>query len=134
MAEHKNLIPWEPGQSGNPAGRPKGSRHKITEAFLRDFFEAWEAFGRPALVAAAWKDPVAFVKVAASLLPKEFRIEATVSDMTDEQLDARIRGIVDAFGEAIGLASAGEGGLGDAAGRTEAPARADQAPPVSTLQ
>jgi Family of unknown function (DUF5681) len=24
--------PWKPGQSGNPAGRPKGARHKTTLA------------------------------------------------------------------------------------------------------
>ncbi len=25
---------WKPGQSGNPAGRPKGVRHKLANAFL----------------------------------------------------------------------------------------------------
>lgn len=25
-----NLIPWEPGQSGNPDGRPKGSKNRST--------------------------------------------------------------------------------------------------------
>ena len=28
----KQLTPWRPGQSGNPAGRPKGSRHKALMA------------------------------------------------------------------------------------------------------
>jgi hypothetical protein len=28
--------PFLPGQSGNPRGRPKGSRHKLSEAFLAD--------------------------------------------------------------------------------------------------
>jgi hypothetical protein len=75
---------YKPGQSGNPKGRPKGSRNKINEAFLRDFYEAWEAFGRPALLAAAWTKPADFVKVAASLLPKE--IEATVRTLKAESL------------------------------------------------
>jgi hypothetical protein len=75
---------FKPGQSGNPKGRPKGSRNKINEAFLRDFYEAWEAMGRPAGVAAAWTDPVAFVRVAAGLLPKE--LEATVRNLTAKDL------------------------------------------------
>ena len=27
---------WKPGQTGNPLGRPKGSRDTINEAFLKD--------------------------------------------------------------------------------------------------
>ena len=89
---------FKPGQSGNPKGRPKGSRNKINEAFLRDFYEAWEAFGRPALLAAAWTEPATFVKVAASLLPKEMHIKDTTFDeMSDDELAtvlAAVRGIV----------------------------------------
>ncbi len=28
----KQVGRWQPGQSGNPAGRPKGARHKVTQA------------------------------------------------------------------------------------------------------
>jgi hypothetical protein len=28
----KQLTPWQPGQSGNPSGRPKGSRNRTTLA------------------------------------------------------------------------------------------------------
>ena len=28
--------PWKPGESGNPAGRPKGSRNKLSEEFIAD--------------------------------------------------------------------------------------------------
>jgi hypothetical protein len=48
--------------------------------------------------------------VIASLLPKEFKIETT-SDLTDEQLDARIRT----------LANLVEVGIGEPAGGAEAP-------------
>ena len=34
----ENLVPFEKGQSGNPAGRPRGSKNKIT--ILREMLEA----------------------------------------------------------------------------------------------
>lgn len=84
----KALTQWKPGQSGNPNGRPTGSRHKIAESFLRDFYEAWEAFGRPALLAAAWSKPHEFVKVAASLLPKELHVrQSPLEEMDDAEID-----------------------------------------------
>ena len=32
MANEKNLIPYQKGQSGNPKGRPKGSKNRSTIA------------------------------------------------------------------------------------------------------
>ena len=32
----KSSTSWQAGESGNPAGRPKGSRDTINEAFLKD--------------------------------------------------------------------------------------------------
>jgi len=36
--------------SGNPAGRPIGSRHRLAEQFIRDAYELWKAEGPAALV------------------------------------------------------------------------------------
>jgi len=69
----KNLF--KPGQSGNPAGRPKGARHKFTTQFFEDFHEAWKEYGKPALEEAVQKDPVAFVNAAARLMPKEIDVD-----------------------------------------------------------
>jgi hypothetical protein len=88
----RGLIPWKPGQSGNPKGRPQGSRNKLSEDFLADLHESWLAFGKPALMTAAWTDPVAYVRVVASLMPKELEACTTVhmERMSDAQLKAMI--------------------------------------------
>src|SRR5262245_4879615 len=94
VREHRQrgLIPWKPGQSGNPAGRPKGSRNKLSEEFFQDLCDAWQAFGKPALETMAMLYPVEFVRLVASLIPKE--PEATtatpVERLSDAQLDAMI--------------------------------------------
>lgn len=64
-------MAFKPGQSGNPAGKPKGARNKLQEAFWKDFAGAWEQHGASALLKVATEDPATFVKVAASVMPKE---------------------------------------------------------------
>lgn len=40
-----NPKPWQPGQSGNPAGRPKGSRNRAT--VMRELLELHESMKNP---------------------------------------------------------------------------------------
>ena len=72
--------PWQfkPGQSGNPAGRPKGSRQKLAESFLADLAEHWQANGKQALQEAYEKNPVEYVRVVASLLPKNVAVDVDI--------------------------------------------------------
>lgn len=101
---------FKPGQSGNPAGKPKGSRHALGEAFVKALHDDFAAHGVSVIEAVRREKPDQYMKVVASLLPKEFKIETT-SDLTDEQLDARIRT----------LANLVEIGIGQPAGGAEAP-------------
>lgn len=94
---------------GNP-GKPKGSRHALGEAFVKALHDDFEKHGVGTLARVREERPQDYMKVVASLLPKEFKIETT-SDLTDEQLDARIRQ----------LATALEIGISDASGGSQAP-------------
>lgn len=62
---------FKPGQSGNPAGRPKGARSKLGEAFLRELLSDFEAHGAETIAKVRTERPQDYVKVVASVLPKE---------------------------------------------------------------
>ena len=62
---------FEPGQSGNPNGRPKGSRHKLSESFLAAFYADFEKFGPKAIEDTRNKNPAEYVRAAVALLPKQ---------------------------------------------------------------
>ena len=95
--------PWKAGQSGNPAGRPPGTRVKFSEDFLRDFHTAWEAHGKAALEKVATKDPVAFVRAATAILPKQLNVKRD-SDLPEEKRKELIAEIIARIGETAILA------------------------------
>jgi hypothetical protein len=77
-------MAFKKGQSGNPAGKPKGARQKLTEAFLKDLTQVWADKGPDALRVVATEDPATLIRVIASIMPKE--AELTVRNLSAKQL------------------------------------------------
>ena len=63
--------PFPPGQSGNLAGRPKGSRNRLTDTFLNALTEDFAAHGSGAIAELRRSDVATYLKLIAVLLPKE---------------------------------------------------------------
>jgi len=87
-AKHLDAFKWEPGKSGNPKGRPKGSRNKLGEAFVSAMQDDFLEHGPTVIQQVRTEKPADYLKIIASILPKEFKIERIEDDLTDEQFDA----------------------------------------------
>ena len=83
---------WQPGESGNPAGRLRGSRNKLSEevicALLRDFRE----HGQKAIAKVRREQPGVYLRCLTLLVPREHKAEHSnaIKDMTDEQIERSI--------------------------------------------
>ena len=73
---------WRPGQSGNPSGRPKGSRNKLSESFLQALADDFEQHGREVVETVRMTRPHEYLKIVAAVLPKQMEIERDKSDIT----------------------------------------------------
>lgn len=65
--------PWQfqPGQSGNPAGRTPGSRNRLSENFLKAMADDFDKHGVAAIKEVRENDPAKYLTVVAQLVPKE---------------------------------------------------------------
>jgi hypothetical protein len=110
-SQQRGLIPFKPGQSGNPAGRPVGSRNKLAETFLADVLTEWETHGAAAISEMREKSAADFCKMVASLCPKEMTLNVNNEiEMTDDELRERIRSLAGYLAPFLaGNGSAGEG-------------------------
>jgi Family of unknown function (DUF5681) len=83
--------PFRPGQSGNPAGRPKGARSKLSESFLKALSEDFDSNGIDVIEKVRSDRPHEYLKIVAAVLPKQMQLEdltpkRRAEDLTDDEL------------------------------------------------
>ena len=89
---------WQPGQSGNPKGRPKGSKNKLGEDFIKDVLGDWQEQGRAVIEKVREERPADYLKVVASLIPRDINFSGTDDgfdaqwkDLSDEELASHFK-------------------------------------------
>lgn len=91
-----------PGNSGGP-GRTRGARNKLGEAFVADMLADWEKNGAETIKKVRADRPQDYLKVVASILPKELNLKiGELEELSDEELDRRIKQLAVAVADEIG--------------------------------
>jgi hypothetical protein len=85
-----NLDPKWYGANGTGQGRPLGSRNRLSQRFLDDVLVKWEKHGAAALEQMRWRDPVAFCRMVAAIVPNQLQIDVTRSSLSPEQREELI--------------------------------------------
>jgi hypothetical protein len=94
--EHDKRGRFIAGNSGN-GGRPKGSRNKLGEEFVATLQADFMAHGAGVVERVRIEQPAAYLKVIASVIPKELVVNSNpIDELSDEQL-AVLVDIVEAF-------------------------------------
>jgi hypothetical protein len=92
-------TPFPPGVSGNPNGRPVGSRSAFSQAFMRDLAASWHRDGAKVLDRVVKDNPSGYFAVCARLLPTE--VSATIEQTTPRGLDAADMSILRAIKQSL---------------------------------
>src|SRR5687767_7345543 len=95
--QNQHLKPIKPGEVRNPTGRPKGSRNKLSEAFLQAFADDFERYGKEVIEKVRTERPHDYLKVIATVTPRRMEIEdatpmRSASELTDDELAGIIQG------------------------------------------
>ena len=105
-SKHVNGRMWPPGVSGNPNGRPVGSRTVFSQSFLKDLASVWTERGRAAMEKTAIDQPTVFFATCARLIAE---VKLTIAQTLPSNLSMEdwqvMREIIAAVRQAIPDAS-----------------------------
>jgi hypothetical protein len=87
LAAVRAATQFKPGNGG----RPKGSRNRLGEAFISALQADFKEHGDEAIRRTREEKPAEYVKVLASLLPKEVEIKRPFEDLSDDELHNAIQ-------------------------------------------
>ena len=88
--EGKQMSLFEKGRP-KTGGRMKGTRNKLSVCFVEALAKDFEQHGEDVIRIVRVEHPNEYIKVVASLLPKEFEItDSRLHDISDEELDVFI--------------------------------------------
>jgi hypothetical protein len=88
---------WKPGESGNPAGRPQGTRNRYSEDVLTVLANDWAAGGADVVARVRATDPSTYLRVVASILPKDVlvNVQQSVPGNLQPEAWASLRRVLD---------------------------------------
>jgi hypothetical protein len=86
---------FQSGPHPDRKGRPRGSRNKLTEAFLADLNDLWQEQGPAIMRRAAFESPMKFADMVARLLPAkiEVKTESPFADWDHERLTTMLQAV-----------------------------------------
>lgn len=110
----RGLMPaWRKGESGNPGGKPVGTRNRLQGDFVRELADDFETFGRVAIEECRTSEPAKYLQIIASLMPKDVHVSAQpLAELTETELAhaiGLIQRYIDAGAPAIGGGATIEG-------------------------
>src|SRR5262249_49061712 len=76
---------WQPGESGNPAGRLRGSRNRLSEAVISALLRDFSKHGEKAIAKVRRTQPAAYLKVPRSAGAPRTQGRAQQSPQGDER-------------------------------------------------
>jgi hypothetical protein len=83
------LKRFEPGNPGG--GRPRGAKNRLHRAFIDALHDDFQEHGPAAIRICRTEDPTNYLRVIASILPRELTIETAAADLTYDELEVLIQ-------------------------------------------